>query len=220
MQIFKATTILTSLFLTHKSFGKWMPISERWKQSQQIVNSSIFEYVGGCKPPAICALVSIQTGPLSGATQLEAFLVDDGNMNTSTPAKINSTRFTVQDEESKKVRLEATNCFVTAEDLRRHGVDPHGEESKMLQALHFIDQNCSGAALAASAAVPTSINVSYSLYLPQNFSSKAQGIIGMYFICLRLLLCILLDSNFMVNLQASSTVVQTLEFSWIQQGKR
>ena len=131
---------------------------------------------------------------------MEAFVVDNGNINTSMPVQINSTRFTIQTKESEKVRLEATNCFVTADDLRKHGVDPLGKEAMMLQALHFLDQNCSGAGLAPSATVPTSINVSYSLYLPENFPSNAKAIIGTYFICRNLLLCIASNIIFVVHL--------------------
>ena len=169
------------VFLTTRpATGGWVSVTQPWSSTRQIVNSSIFEYTGPCKPQSSCRMVRIQTGHISQATQLKAFVVDGGRMNSSTPVRINSTKFIFQDEEKgKKARLEATNCFVTAEDLRQHGVEPDGEESRMLQELHFIYENCTGAASTTSAAVPTSINVSYSLYLPSNFSPKSQAIIGM-----------------------------------------
>jgi hypothetical protein len=125
-----------------------------------------------CEPShTACRMVAIQTGPAS--PQLEG-LFDSGGRATE-------LRFDLQDDSpGAKTRIEGTTCFVTDEDLVRSGIDPAGQESAMLQALHFIYQNCSGAASAPDAAVPTSQNISYSLLLPANFSSASQAIMGQF----------------------------------------
>ena len=76
-------------------------------------------------------MAAIQTGPIGAGTSLRAQLDDAGLAST--------LQFDITDTQpGAKTRLEATTCYVTAADLRAHGVDPVSEESRQLQALHFV----------------------------------------------------------------------------------
>jgi len=164
--------LAVSLAVVHAA--KWVDIPERWQTTGELVNASSISRFdeSGCSPASNCDLVAIQTGPVSNTTRLEALVENEVT---------EELRFTLRDDVvGKKTRLEATACFVTAADLRRHGLDPNGTESRQLQDLHFVYQNCSGAATAPSAAIPTEQNVSYAMLLPTDFSPTSQAILGQF----------------------------------------
>ena len=121
----------------------WQPLAQRWNPQSQLVNDStaVIEWEGPCTPAGACAMVAIQTGPVDpNRTGIEGKQAAGGGGATR------ELRFRLRDEQrGAKTRIEATNCFVTAADLARSGIDPQGEESQQLQALHFVYQNCSGA---------------------------------------------------------------------------
>ena len=153
----------------------WTDLPQRWKTTGEIVNdsSAVLEFPGPCHPDRrACRMVAIQTGPISTDSILE------GEFKGT---HVEELRFRLTDKVAgAKSRLEATTCFVTAADLEKRGIDPSSEESKMLQAIHFVYQNCSGAATADNAAIPVAHNVSYSMLLPANFSSQSQAILGQF----------------------------------------
>lgn len=156
----------------------WQVIESGWSPTGQIVNdtgsTSVIRFApSGCSPAAACNLVAIQTGPISSDTQLRALLDDDSIAST--------LEFSIHDDQAgSKTRLEATSCYVTPADLIRDGLDPESEESQQLQALHFIYQNCSGAAAAPNASVATWTNLSYYMLLPPSFQSSSQAIMGQF----------------------------------------
>ena len=156
----------------------WQPLAQRWNPQSQLVNDStaVIEWEGPCTPAGSCAMVAIQTGPVDpNSTGIEGKQVAGGGGTTR------ALRFWLRDEQrGAKTRIETTNCFVTAADLARRGIDPQGEESQQLQALHFVYQNCSGALSSAGASVPATTNLSYSLYLPPTFSATSQAILGQW----------------------------------------
>jgi hypothetical protein len=156
----------------------WESLTQRWNPQSQLVNDSaaIIEWEGPCTPAGSCAMVAIQTGPVClNSTGIE------GQQAAGRGRATRELRFRLcDDQRGVKTRIEATNCFVTAADLARSGIDPQAEESQQLQALHFVYQNCSGALSSPSASVPATTNLSYSLYLPPTFSAASQAILGQW----------------------------------------
>jgi len=160
----------------------WVELPSRWSTTSQPVNASaVIRFDEGvCAPGAGCAFAAIQTGPVGNATKLEA-LYKPAAAGGGARRVVDTLLFTLQDTTvGAKTRLEATNCFVTDADLLKHGVDPSGKQSRELQALHFVYQNCSGAAAAPSADVASFANISYSLMLPADFSPQSQAIMGQF----------------------------------------
>ena len=159
---------------------EWQQIRADWKVNSQVVSDtsprSVVQFSGGScdSQPAACRVVGIATGALSDSSSIEALLASDGK----SAAQLN---FTVADTRlGEKARLEGTTCFETPEDFARHGLDLHGEVARQLQALGFVDQNCSGAAATPDASTPTWSNVSYDLRLPLDFPFDSQAIMGQF----------------------------------------
>eukprot|EP01043_Picozoa_sp_COSAG02_P048143 COSAG02_NODE_4697_length_5084_cov_1.990572_2_plen_264_part_00 len=176
--VLTAAALLSAVSDTVVAAPHWQVIESGWSPTGQIVNdtgsTSVIRFApSGCSPAAACDLVAIQTGPISSDTQLRALLDDDSIAST--------LEFSIHDDQAgSKTRLEATSCYVTPADLIRDGLDPESEESQQLQALHFIYQNCSGAAAAPNASVATWTNLSYYMLLPPSFQRSSQAIMGQF----------------------------------------
>ena len=105
----------------------WLPLAQRWNPQSELVNGSTaaIEWEGPCTPVGSCAMVAIQTGPADpNNTGVE------GKQGAAGGGTTQELRFRLRDEQrGVKTRIEATNCFVTAADLARSGIDPQGEGS-------------------------------------------------------------------------------------------
>lgn len=151
----------------------WVPAPERWETTSAIVLPD--NRTAMLSTPSV-ALAAIQTGILTDNSSLSVLFG-----NQSDPTQVTEFRFVLQSAVAgKKTRLEATNCFVTPNDLTRHGVDPSGPLASEFEAIHFVYQNCSGAAAAASADIATEMTVSYSMLLPKDFPADSQAIMGQF----------------------------------------
>lgn len=83
-------------------------------------------------------------------------------------------------ESGKKARLEGTTCYVTADDIRKNGIDPTSKEAHMLETINFIYENCTGAAKTPSADIATEQVIEYDLWLAHDFPSDSNAIIGQF----------------------------------------
>eukprot|EP00041_Stephanoeca_diplocostata_P025589 m.673117 g.673117 ORF g.673117 m.673117 type:complete len:1004 (+) comp22779_c0_seq1:150-3161(+) len=158
----------------HTVDPEWRTVSPRWKVNSQYVNTSIVNALVSFGDKNEQTVAPIQTGKLANNSKMK-WLPRDNSKYAS------EMEFSVTDVSAgQKARLEGTTCFATADDLRAHGVDPTSEVARMYETLAQIPENCSGAAKAPSAEIPTEAIIEYDLWLAPDFPSNAQAIIGQF----------------------------------------